>query len=63
MSKALEKSIKEQDPFKLYEALEARYNYLYIMVNRDFGGGCDKRNAELREVKYWKEALERGEFK
>lgn len=47
---------------KLYEALEARYNYLYIMVNRDFGGGCDKRNAELREVKYWKEAMERGEF-
>lgn len=29
---------------------------------RDYGGGLVGRNAEWREVKYWKEAIERGEF-
>lgn len=47
---------------KIHEAMTARYNYLFDMVNRDFGGGSETRNAELREVKYWKEAIERGEF-
>lgn len=29
---------------------------------RDFNGGLQHRIFEYREVKWWKEAIERGEF-
>lgn len=31
-------------------------------IERDFGGGIAEKLAEQRECKFWKEAIERGEF-
>ncbi|MFJ5713129.1 hypothetical protein [Neobacillus sp. NPDC093127] len=46
----------------LLKAMENRMAALQDHIVQDFGGGLVGRNAEWREVKYWKEAIERGEF-
>jgi hypothetical protein len=50
------------DKNKLLEAMTKRKNALYNQITRDFGGGLAGRTYEHMEVKYWKEAIERGEF-
>lgn len=50
------------DKQKLLDFMTSRFNYLNEQVLRDFGGGLVDRHGEFREVKYWKEAIERGEF-
>jgi hypothetical protein len=43
-------------------AMKKRMAALKDQIDRDFGGGLAGRNEAWREVKYWKEAIERGEF-
>lgn len=45
----------------LIEAMERRMKALNDELIRDFGAS-GQRLHEYREVKYWKEAIERGEF-
>jgi hypothetical protein len=47
---------------KLVDFMGMRKAVLDDQVTRDFSGGIWARVAEQREVKYWKEAIERGEF-
>jgi hypothetical protein len=54
--------IKVLDRKKLIEFMESRKAVLDEQVVRDFSGGLWDRLSEQREVKYWKEAIERGEF-
>lgn len=39
-----------------------RYLALKDRTERDFGGLLTGEHAKMMEVKYWKEAIERGEF-
>lgn len=39
-----------------------RRNSLYDQITRDFGGGLGGRLYAHNELKFWKEAIERGEF-
>lgn len=39
-----------------------RKSSLDDIITKDFGGGIAEKLAEQREVKFWKEAIERGEF-
>lgn len=39
-----------------------RKDALYDQVTRDFGGGLGGKLYAHNELKYWKEAIERGEF-
>lgn len=48
--------------FQVLKAMERRMNHLKDMTDRDFAGGSAGMLAKLQEVKYWKEAIERGEF-
>lgn len=50
------------DKKKILDFMTGRFKYLEEQVNRDFGGGLAHRIGEYREIKYWKEAIERGEF-
>lgn len=50
------------DRQKILDFMTARFKSLEDQVSRDFGGGLANRLGEYREVKYWKEAIERGEF-
>lgn len=47
---------------KLIAAMDQRMKYLQDRISRDFAGGLSADLEALREVKYWKEAIERGEF-
>lgn len=47
---------------KLIAALEQRMNMLKTWTDRDYGGGLVGYYEAYREAKYWKEAIERGEF-
>jgi hypothetical protein len=50
------------DKLKLLDFMSKRKAVLYDQATRDFGGGLAGRSYEHSEVKYWKEAIERGEF-
>jgi hypothetical protein len=47
---------------KILEFMEQRMTSLQHQIEQDFGGGLNGRLEAWREVKYWKEAIERGEF-
>jgi hypothetical protein len=47
---------------KLLEFMGNRKEGLYEEITRDFGGGLQGRVYSHNELKYWKEAIERGEF-
>jgi hypothetical protein len=50
------------DKLKILDFMGKRKDALYNQEIRDFGGGFSGRNYEHSEVKFWKEAIERGEF-
>lgn len=50
------------DKSKLLDFMQSRYDRLFDQCTRDVSGGLGGRNDELREIKYWKEAIQRGEF-
>lgn len=50
------------DKTKLVDRMGSRKDALHNQITRDFGGGLLGRVYEHGEVKYWKEAIERGEF-
>jgi hypothetical protein len=50
------------DRNKLLEFMGNRKEGLYHQVTRDFAGGLEGRLHSHNEVKYWYEAVERGEF-
>ena len=47
---------------KILGFLSLRKEALYNQITKDFNGGLGGRVYEHSEVKYWKEAIERGEF-
>lgn len=47
---------------KLIHKLTERMNAYKQLADRDYTGGLHNLNELIREVKYWKEAIERGEF-
>lgn len=47
---------------KILDFMSKRKDALYNQITRDFGGSVMGRSYEHMEVKYWKEAIERGEF-
>jgi hypothetical protein len=47
---------------KIHSFMAQRFDLLQDDINRDFGGGLSDRLAKWQEVKYWKEAIERGVF-
>jgi hypothetical protein len=49
------------DKEKLIAAMEKRYNSLNDQLTKDFTGDIQSRIHEFRELKYWKEFIERGE--
>lgn len=55
-------SIKVLDRKKIEEFMGKRMAALYDQLTRDFSGSIQRGLYEWREVKFWKEAIERGEF-
>lgn len=47
---------------KLLDFMRKRMEALQRQIDTDFGGGLYGRLEAWREVKWWKEAIERGEF-
>jgi regulator of RNase E activity RraB len=47
---------------RIIEAMKKRMVVLQVHIDRDYNGGLSGYNEAWREVKYWKEAIERGEF-
>ncbi|MDF2902381.1 MAG: hypothetical protein K0S25_19 [Bacillus sp. (in: firmicutes)] len=47
---------------KILDFMTKRFQSLQDEINRDFGGGLSDRLAKWQECKFWKEAIERGEF-
>lgn len=54
--------MKMIDGEKLLARLEQRIVRLNDMTERDIGGGTMSHVQCLREAKYWKACIERGEF-
>ena len=54
--------IKVLDKGKILDFMKQRKDILDEQVFRDFSGGMTERVSEQREVKWWQEAIERGEF-
>lgn len=54
--------IEKLNKEKILKAMESRMMALQDHIQRDFSGGLSGMNEAWREVKYWKEAIERGEF-
>ena len=50
------------DKEKILKFMSQRKEALYNQMCGDFGGGFSGKMYEHMEVKYWKEAIERGEF-
>jgi hypothetical protein len=46
----------------IIEKMEQRMRALRDLIDRDYAGNLVGLNEAYREVKYWKEAIERGEF-
>lgn len=47
---------------KILNFMSKRMEAIQNQIDRDFGSGLTGRNEAYREVKYWKEAIERGCF-
>jgi hypothetical protein len=54
--------VRVLDKEKILGFMTARKAVLDEHIIRDFSGSIWDRLSEQREVKYWKEAIERGEF-
>ena len=54
--------MKVLDRSKILDFMKNRKDGLYHQVTQDFAGGLEGRLYSHNEVKYWKEAIERGEF-
>lgn len=54
--------VKALDKGKILDFMEKRKDGLYDQVTHDFAGGLEGRLYTHNEVKFWKEAIERGEF-
>lgn len=54
--------MKVCDKEKLLDFMSKRKDGLYHQVTQDFAGGLEGRLYMHNEVKFWKEAIERGEF-
>ena len=50
------------DKQKILNFMEKRKQELYNRITRDFGGGNSGPLDQHNELKYWKEAIESGEF-
>jgi hypothetical protein len=50
------------DKEKILDFMKKRKDGLYHQVTQDFAGGLEGRLYMHNEVKFWKEAVERGEF-
>lgn len=50
------------DGEKLHNDMQARYENLHNMILRDFGGNTEVLENKWLELKFWKEALERGVY-
>lgn len=50
------------DKGKIVDFMQKRKDVLYDHIIRDFCGGLGDRLHAHNELKYWKEAIERGEF-
>lgn len=50
------------DKNKLILKMKERMDSLEELINKDVGGGLHTALSQWREIKYWKEAIERGEF-
>jgi hypothetical protein len=50
------------DKQKVLLKMDLRMAWLEEMAARDYDGGLHNWIAMYREIKYWKEAIERGEF-
>jgi hypothetical protein len=47
---------------KILEFMEKRMASLQLQIDRDYGSGLSDSLAKWQECKWWKEAIERGEF-
>lgn len=54
--------IKPSIKDNMLAAMESRMAALQDNIERDYNGGLSGYLEAWREVKYWKEAIERGEF-
>jgi hypothetical protein len=50
------------DGEKLHRDMSARFANLYTLILKDYNGDPAKIEAQYWELKYWKEALERGAY-
>jgi hypothetical protein len=55
-------TMKVLDRQKILDFMTLRKYALDEQIIKDFTGGVQSRVFEERELKYWKEAIERGEF-
>lgn len=46
----------------ILDFMTKRMTELQVQIDRDIGGGLTDRLAKWQECKYWKEAIERGQF-
>ncbi|MCP1159344.1 MULTISPECIES: hypothetical protein [Bacillus] len=51
------------DKSSILRQMTNRMDSLQHMIDRDFGGNTHDILIQYRELKYWKEAIERNEFK
>lgn len=56
------KTLSVVDKEKILAFMDKRMQALRIRIEKDFAGNLAGYNEAFREVKYWKEAIERGEF-
>lgn len=54
--------VEKLDKESILIAMESRMQALKDYIERDFEGCLTGHNEAFRELKYWKEAIERGEF-
>lgn len=54
--------MQEIDKTKIVSFMEKRMEALRYRIEKDFVGNLAGYNEAFREVKYWKEAIERGVF-
>jgi hypothetical protein len=54
--------VKPVDKVLILKKMEQRLKALDDRMMRDYSGGVQSDVYTIRELKYWKEAIERGEF-
>lgn len=50
------------DKQKLLNDITVRYESLKDRIDKDYTGGITSFHEAVRELKYWKESIERGEY-